>query len=301
MTSRPRLPPGVPAILASVFGMALADALIKKSSGGMSLWQIWVLRSALVLPVMFVLARGRVGVPNGGWVALRSFALIAMYLAMYSALPLIDMALAGAAFYTAPLFIVGLSSLILGNRVTVRHWLAILIGFAGLLAIVRPFGAAFSPLVLMPVAAAAFYACAAILTRAKCAGTAPVALGFWLNVAFLGFGAAALAGLSAGLALPLDYPFLTGPWIPMTAGGWTTIAVLAVLMLGIAVGVAKAYQSPRPEVIASFDYAYMIFAVLWGFVFFGEVPDRWTLAGMALITAGGMVVLDADRKRRRMA
>ena len=78
------------------------------------------------------------------------------------------------------------------------------------------------------------------------------------------------------------------------------VSVIASLTLvGVAIGVAKAYQSPRPEVVATFDYAYMIFAVLWGFVFFREVPDLWTLGGMALITAGGLIVLKADREARR--
>ena len=45
------------------------------------------------------------------------------------------------------------------------------------------------------------------------------------------------------------------------------------------------------EVIATFDYSYMIFVVFWGYVFFAEVPDLWTLAGMALISAGGLGVL----------
>ena len=136
-----RLPQGVVAILASVFGMALADAIFKHASADMSLWQIWVMRSAMVLPVMFIMARGRVWHPAAGAIALRSLALIGMYLAMYPALPFIDMSLAGAAFYTAPLFIAGLSALVLGNRITRGHWLAILTGFVGLLVIVRPFAA----------------------------------------------------------------------------------------------------------------------------------------------------------------
>lgn len=62
-----------------------------------------------------------------------------------------DMALAGAAFYTAPFFILELSALVLGNPITGRHWLAILIGFAGLVLIVKPFDAAFTPLIALPV------------------------------------------------------------------------------------------------------------------------------------------------------
>ena len=69
------------------------------------------------------------------------------------------------------------------------------------------------------------------------------------------------------------------------------ILALSVLIIGIAVGLAKAYQSPHPEIIATVDFSYMIFAVFWGFVFFREVPSVWTLVGMALIIAGGLGVL----------
>lgn len=295
-----RLPQGVVAILASVFGMALADAIFKHASADMSLWQIWVMRSAMVLPVMFIMARGRVWHPAAGAIALRSLALIGMYLAMYPALPFIDMSLAGAAFYTAPLFIAGLSALVLGNRITRGHWLAILTGFVGLLVIVRPFAASFTPVVFLPVTAAAFYACAAILTRARCHQVAPVVLGFWLNVAFLLTGGLALAWLSLGLPRPaVDFPFLLATWRPLLPEDWRNIALLAVLILGVAIGVAKAYQSPQPEVIATFDYCYMIFAIFWGYVFFREVPDLWTLVGMSLIAAGGLAVLAADAAARR--
>ena len=163
----PRLPQGVLAIIPAVFAMALTDAIFKSWSAGISLWQIWVLRSLVVLPVLYVMAGGRVRVAGAGWIALRCLALILMYLTMYPALPLIDMSLAGAAFYTAPLFIAGLSALVLGQRIAGLQWLAILVGFAGLLLIVRPFGLAFTPIILLPVAAAFCYACAAVLTRAK--------------------------------------------------------------------------------------------------------------------------------------
>lgn len=290
-----RLPQGVGVILLTVFAMALTDGLIKLSSSGMTLWQIWLLRSVLVLPVLVVLARGRLVVPGQGWIVLRSLALVAQYLCLYAVLPLIDMALAGAAFYTAPFFILGLSALVLGNRVTALHWLAVTVGFAGLFLILRPLGAGFSPLVLMAVAAAMFYAAAAIITRARCEAVPAAVLALWLNIGCL------LGGIALGLGrLVLPMPdwafFILGPWHPMAVADWGLVAVLAVLMIGVGLGLAKAYQSPRPEVIAAFDYCYMVFVVFWGFVLFGESPDGWTLAGTVLIVAGGLGVLLADRR-----
>ena len=60
---------------------------------------------------------------------------------------------------------------------------------------------------------------------------------------------------------------------------------------GVAIGVAMAYQSPQTAVIATLEYCYMIFAILWGFVFFGDVPDLWTVLGMMLIAIGGCAAL----------
>lgn len=284
------LPQGVLTIIATVFAMALTDAIIKLSSSEMTLWQIWILRSAIVVPILLVATKGHVWPPGTGWIIARSAALVVQYLCLYAVLPLIDMALAGAAFYIAPFFIVGLSALVLGNRITLRHWLAIATGFAGLLLIVRPFAAAFTPFILMPIAAALFYAIAAILTRAKCADTPALILALWLNIACLAFGLA--IGAVRGLIVTPEWAgFIFGPWHSMAGGDWGMILVLSVLIIGIAIGLARAYQSPRPEVIATFDYSYMIFVVFWGYVFFGEVPDLWTLAGMALISAGGLGVL----------
>jgi drug/metabolite transporter (DMT)-like permease len=284
------LPQGVVTIVATVFAMALTDAIIKLSSSEMTLWQIWILRSAIAVPILLVATKGRVCPPGTGWIIARSVALVVQYLCYYAVLPLIDMALAGAAAYIAPFFIVGLSALVLGNRITLRHWLAIATGFAGLLLIVRPFAAAFTPLVFLPIAAALFYAIAAILTRVKCAETPALILALWLNITCLAFGLA--IGAVRGLIVTPEWAgFIFGPWHSMAGGDWGMILVLSVLIIGIAIGLARAYQSPRPEVIATFDYSYMIFVVFWGYVFFGEVPDLWTLAGMALISAGGLGVL----------
>lgn len=293
------VPEGVPTILAAVFAMALNDAIIKYASSGLTLWQIWVLRSLFMLPALLLLTRGRLHIKGGIWVALRTLCLIGMYLCVYPAFPLLNLAVAGAAFYTAPFFIVGLSALILGNVITWRHWVAITVGFSGLLLVVRPFGAAFTPAILLPVAGALCYSLAAIVTRAKC-HTVDVRLqALWLNIGFLVLGV--MGSLSVhvfGVSnVSASDTFLLGQWQPMQAKEWATIAILAALMLAMAVGVAKAYQSPHPEIIATVEYSYIIFAVFWGYVFFSEIPDGWSLAGMVLITAGGLMTVSAGRRR----
>jgi len=296
----PSLTAGIATILATVFAMALTDAIVKYSSAAMPLWQIYVLRSLFVVPVLLFLARGCVRPAGLGWILLRSLALTLMYLGIYAAVPVLDLSVIAASLYTGPLFIVVLSAVVLRERVTVRHWIAILIGLAGVLLIVRPAASGFTPLALVPVAAAFLYAVAAALTRAKCSHVPAFTLALWLNLTVLAFGILA----SLLIALVADdvrnpYPFLFGPWTRMGGRDMALVALLAILMIAVSIGLAKAYQSPRPQVIATFDYAYLAFAALWGFVFFGEIPDSATLAGMASIAAAGAIVLRGGTRDER--
>lgn len=286
---------GVATILMTVFAMALADAYVKFASADLTLWQIWVLRSALVLPLLLTFGRARLWTDRFGWVLLRSLALTAMYLGIYAALPLLDLSVVAAALYTAPLFIAALSAFALGEPITARQRIALATGFAGVLLIVRPGAEGFTSLTLLPVGAALLYAVAAVVTRAKCADVPARTLATWLNVTLLVAGGVAslVVAVAAGNGADDAYPFLFGVWQTMGPPEWLTIVVLAGLMLGIGIGLAKAYQSPSPQVIASFDYAFLIFAAFWGWVFFGEAPDLETVAGMTLIAAGGVAVASA--------
>ncbi|WP_299410656.1 DMT family transporter [uncultured Roseobacter sp.] len=288
----PSLRSGILTILSTVFAMALTDAFVKFASADMTLWQIYVCRSLLALPVLFLLAKGQVWPKAVGWVTLRSFALVAMYLAIYAAIPLLNLAVVAASLYTGPLFIVLLSAIFLREAVTAVQWIAVALGFIGVLFVVRPNGEDFTVLSLIPVIAALLYAVAAVLTRAKCAHEAPASLAISLNLALILFGSmTSLWFWAVPSAHAASYPFLFGTWSSFDIRTIGILCIMAVLIVGVSVGLAKAYQSPRPQVIATFDYAYLIFAAFWGFVFFREVPDLWTVAGITLIIAAGILVL----------
>ncbi|MEM7222444.1 MAG: DMT family transporter [Pseudomonadota bacterium] len=281
---------GVATILITVFAMAFGDALVKAVSADFSLWQIYVLRSAFAIPLLVLLVRGAVRARAPGWIALRSLFLMLMWLAFYGALPLIDLAVVAAAYYSGPLFITLLSALLIGEPVGPRRWCAVLLGFGGVLVILRPDGDAFSPVALLPVLSGLFYALAAVVTRAKCHQEKPLVLSLWLNLGFLLFG---LLGSAAVALLAPDpaAPFFLGPWTAMDARDWAVIAGLGLLIVFIGAGTAKAYQCGPPAVIAAFDYAYLPFAVAWGALLFAERPDALTLLGMALIAGGGLLSL----------
>jgi drug/metabolite transporter (DMT)-like permease len=283
---------GIFTILLTVFAMALTDAFVKYASADMTLWQIYVCRSVLALPVLVLLAKGQVWPKAIGWVTLRSLALVAMYLAIYAAIPLLDLSVVAAALYTAPLFIVILSAVFLREPITTMQWIAVALGFIGVLFVVQPNGADFTALSLIPVIAAFLYAVAAILTRAKCQDEKPVALAVSLNIALVVIGVLASLWLRTSPSDYADrYSFLFGQWSSFSIQTLGILLVMAVLIVGVSIGLARAYQSPRPQVIATFDYAYLIFAAFWGFVIFGETPQLWTLIGIALIILAGILIV----------
>ena len=291
---------GAALIVFAVFLMAFQDAVIKYASADLPLWQIYVLRSAMALPALAGIA-ALAGRPAGTlarglapWPLIRAAALVAMYVSMYAALPVLHLSTLAAGLYVGPLFITLLSALTIGERVSPRGWLGVSIGFCGVILILRPGSDAFSPFVLLAVLSGFFYAVAAILTRSKCQDDGPVALAVSLNMALLAMGIVASLAIFAWNPAPAEvavYPFLLSPWVGMDAADWTLVATLAALILGIGVGLAAAYQSAPPVVVATFDYSYLIFASVFGYLVFAEVPDWQTVAGMATIAGAGLVVV----------
>lgn len=295
-----REPTSLLLIMTATFVMAFQDALVKRVSVELPLWQIFVLRSLLVLPALLLLMAwaGRKGswLPKGlQWPVLRSLCLVLMYVAFYAALPLLPLSLVAATYYTGPLFIALFAALFIGEYLGARSLIAVALGFAGVLIVLQPWGAGFTPLTLIPIASAVLYALAAIITRSKCAGDSAAMLSVVLNLTFLVVGGAVSFALevwrSAVGSLP-QYPFLFGSWVSLGAEDWVVLTVLAAANLAIHLALAKAYQSGPSPIVATFDYSYLIFASFWAFLFFAEVPAASTLLGMLVIaSAGGLVIL----------
>jgi len=290
-------------ILASVMAMAFTDALVKLVSAELTVWQIFVARSLFAIPLLIGLLRAS-GAPlrlrAPGWSLLRNALLVLTWLAFYASLLVLDLSVAAVAVYTNPIIIALLSAALLGEPVTVRRWAGIGLGFLGVVAILRPGTEAFSWFTLLPLLAALFYALSMLLTRGKCQREAPLVLALTLHGSFLVAGLLGAGVLSAlGLAgeTRSAFPFLLDAWAPMGTREWGLMALLGLLSAAYFAGVARAYQVAAPTVIATFDYSYLIWAALWGFVFFTETPDAWTVGGMVLIATAGLLVAAPKKER----
>jgi drug/metabolite transporter (DMT)-like permease len=281
-------------IVGSVLLFSASDAVVKAVSADYSIWQIYTARSAFsVVTLVLFLAPGGLGRSvqiAQPWVLLRSFLFVGAFFAYYTALPSIDLSVAATAFYTAPLFIALLSALVAGERVGAGRWTGIAIGFFGVLVILRPGTDQFSVLALLPIAAAVLYAVSAIVTRTRCASENPIVLGLSIHVCLLAVGIIGTAVIAILQPASSD-PFLLGPWTAMDGLDWSIMAGLGILQGVAAVSVARAYQWGAPAVVGTFDYAYLIFAALWGMLFFAETITALTVAGMLLIVVAGVIVL----------
>ena len=295
-----RVAVGIALVLLSTLFTSLTDVIFKYASAGGTIWQFFVLRSLLAIPVLLAIAFAwGDGAATWSralrlWPMLRALLFVLMLIATYAALPFLPLATLAAGLYTSPLFVAALSALLTGERVRWRGWLAIALGFAGVLLILRPGSEAFTWLALLPVLGGLCYALSALVTRSKCRTTPPATLAVALNIALVVTGAAISAGLFIWTPAPANVavsPFLLGSWQALGLLEWGFVAMLATLMVGNSLVVSAAYQSAPPFIIATFDYNYLIFMTAFGFVLFSEVPDGQTVIGMLMIVGAGIMVV----------
>ena len=279
-------------IILAVLALSLGDALIKFTSGEFGLWQVLFLRSVLVVPVLLILTALTAPLAWAvmpielGWTVLRSLMLVAMWILYYLALPILDLSVAAAGYYTLPILITVFSAILIGDRISIFGWLAVCIGFLGVLLILRPNAGDFNGYAVLPLGAAVLYALSMILTRTKCRDVHPMILALGMNLGFLVVGG---LGLAVSLLLPTRGRLDT--WAAMGAPEWGAIGLLAIAILIGGLGAAYAYQNGAPKIIGTFDFAYVGFAVLWGVVFFDEVPELISIMGIAMIVIAGVLSL----------
>ncbi len=291
------------AILITVGTLSLSDALAKLLSANFPLWQIFALRSLLTVPMILLILAGWYRSVSWRprsllWVSLRSLLMVAQAVVYYIALPKVDLSAVAATNYTMPLFVCIFAAVLLGDRVSPAVWAAVGLGFFGVLLIVQPATESFNSFALLPLAAAMLAALANLLTKAKCQGEHPLVISLNLNVALLATGlAATLVGLlweqepqTSQMAA-----YLLGGWSPMGQSEWVVIVIMAVSFVVGSVGAALAYQVGPPTTIATLDFAYIAFALLWGMLFFGEFPNAAAFLGIFSIIAAGLFVVRSRR------
>lgn len=289
---------GIPFVVGAVFLMSLQDALFKFVSGDIILWQVFIIRgtiATLLLLVLIPLLGGSMltwAAAFRPWVLLRSTLFAMMFVSFYAAIATVDLAVVAAGYYTSPIFITLLSALLTKDRIKPLGWCAVLLGFVGVITILRPASDDFNPMTIIPIFSALCYAFAAIIVRVKCQNENPISLVISLNFVLMATGVAAtlvLLTMPPSTEIISVHSFLLGEWTSLDGMAWAIICALALLMIVSAYLLVKAYQITAPNIVATFDYSYLIFSIMWGALFFSETPDAFIITGMILITGAGIM------------
>ena len=268
--------------------MACQDAILKWLTDGYSTMQILLLRGVVVAVIAFVVLRA-----DGGLAELKTgrpwdhlircvlnVATITLFISATARLPLADVM---ALVMVSPLFTLALSTVVLRERVGIRRWSACVIGFLGVLVMLRPSGGAFNLGGLAAVGASLCYSGMIIQTR-RLTTTEPTGR-------MMAYTAVAVLLVSAVIA-PFDWvaPQATDLWLLFAAG--------------VAVGLGhyclvQGYRLAAPSVVAPIDYTALLWGLLLGWLIWDELPDTPTLAGAALVVSSGLYVIQREAKLAR--
>lgn len=283
-------------IIALVLAMAFFvanDTLVKLARVHWGTGQILVIRGlfALLLLGIWIIATKQVhGLRHifGKLVLLRAFLECLVAMLFIAALGMMGLAEITAILMLAPLVITVFSIVFFNENVGWRRWLAILVGFAGMLLVVQPGGGA-APLLatIMALLSTILVACRDIVTRKLPEGTSSIIVTLATTI-----------GTTLGGALLV----ISGDgWLPLSLSPVLILAGAAFFVLIGNYAVIEAYRDTELSVVSPFRYSVIVWAVVLGILVFGDWPTPLSLLGILLIGLSGLYTLHRERVRRREA
>lgn len=296
----PSLKGGV--LLVSGLGMfGITDNLVLLVSDQVSVGQFHFSRSLLAAGLVLLLARYlQTSIqPQRWWAVLLRTTFIALSMMLYfSVLPMMPIAEAAAGLFTSPILVLIFSTVLFREKIGWRRVLAVIIGSAGVLLVLKPGGDGFTPYHLLPLVAASCYAMGAITTYRYCRDENALGLTFCFLVAV---GVGGILSTSVMTVFPVspellaEAPFLFRGWVLPDQTYWLVIVVIAVCVVGGMWAVNRAYQLTLTSYAAVYEYTYLITAGLSGWVFWGTAPDRYSMLGIVFIVAAGVMITLAQQ------
>lgn len=268
--------------------LTLNDAVLKSLTAHYPVGQLLFVRGLFVfVPIALLAWRG------GGLVALRirnfrgqlaratlTVASTFLFVTGLSVMPIAD---AVAIVIAGPLFVTAMAGPLLGEQVGWRRWGAVMLGLAGVLIMLRPTGDALRWVALFPLCGAFMGAMRDIVTRQLSASETSTSILCFTT------GSVAFAGLCT---LPLG-------WRPVALDDLALLALSGFLLGAAHYLLIETFRFAEAVLVAPFKFTNMIWAVLFGFVFWGELPDRWVMGGSSLVIASGLYILHRETVRAR--
>lgn len=274
----------VPIALIALAIYSVHDALIKHLGQTYSVIQIVFFASLFTFPLFSIWLVGSRQLqslkPANPWaVGFRSVAMAINILAAFYAFQVLPMGQAYALLFTAPLIVTALSGPILRERVDGASWVAVALGFVGVIVVLQPKAQGISLGHIAALTAALVSAMNSVLVRKLGTSERSVVLLLYPMMTTL---------LAMALLLPMVYR-------PMALGDLGITAAIAVMSITAGVLTIQAYRRGRAAIIAPMQYSQMIWGVIFGYAFFSESPAGHTLVGAAIIILSGVFIVSRDQ------
>jgi drug/metabolite transporter (DMT)-like permease len=274
----------------AVGGIALLttnDAVSKHLALSFPVGQVICLRQAATLLVIVpyvMLVTGWGALRVGSWPGqlTRGVLFIAGATFMVWGLSVLPLATVVTIMFVAPTFIAAFSAPMLAERVSPARWIAIAVGFGGVLIVVRPGAATFEWVLLIPIAGALTNALRDLMTRRLARTETSISILFW---------SAVIVTAAAAATAPFG-------WRPVSLAAALWFLALGFLNAGAHFLLIEAYRLAEAAVIGPVRYTSFIWATLIGYLVWHELPDAWVLFGAAVIVASGVYMLRVETRTK---
>jgi drug/metabolite transporter (DMT)-like permease len=276
---------GIALMCVAVALFACNDAVAKYLNGHMDAVQVVWARymSAFVLAVVLLnpVKNPLVMRTTRPWLQLgRSTLLLLSTLLNFIALRYLQLDQTVAIMFCTPFLVALLSGPLLGEWIRWRRWAAIIVGFCGVLLVARPGSGGIHPAALLVLGAAVCYAFYTISTRILSRSDTDKTTNFYSN-------------LVGATAIALAVPFF---WTPQS----NPLVILMMASMGLFSGLGhylliRGHRLAPASVLAPFIYTEIVWMIALGYLMFGDVPNRWTMAGVAVVIASGLYLLYRER------
>jgi drug/metabolite transporter (DMT)-like permease len=281
---------GIFLIITSTVLFSMLWSLVKTLSDRYPIDEVSFFRSALAfIPVGVMVAA------HGGWPMLRTRRLtghvwrsvigVASMMLGFLSYHLMPLADAVAISFTSPLLITALSVPLLGEKVGIHRWSAVIVGFLGVLLIVQPGGAMFNLGALAALSAAVTSAFAMVTIRQLNRTDQPVTIVFYFT-------------LFSTLFTAIPLPFV---WVTPTWQDWGLLVAMGLTGGTGQYFMTRAFGLASAAVISPFNYIALLWAALFGWVLWGDIPPAHVFAGSAVVVASGLFILYREVRKGRPA
>lgn len=272
---------GIACMCAGVFCLTLSDGIAKWFGGAYAPIQLIFLRGVISVPAIVCIAlimgkRSSLHTPQINLHLFRGLLGVLAACSYYIGITLLPFADVTAIGYASPLFVAAISVTFFKEKVDVKTWLAILIGFMGVLVFARPGGNGIGFAVIFPLATALGYAIMMISARNMDSREDIITSMFYLALAQFVFSTIVILWFWQ----PINQ---VEHWI-----GFAGMAFLSSLGLGL---ITQAFRIAPAAVVAPYDYTAIIWAIALGWLFWDENPDFWSYAGILIIAISGIYVI----------